>query len=165
MERDWFDWASLIFNTLATSAGLVGLFIAIRAYKVAKNQQLTTYDLEQLRRLHDIANSYRFRRAFKAAAGKDVHAANMGELFERFGVEQLLSNLLTGRQAGEHRLGSWYYLSYDPYGPSRTHPKVKAWGKALEGCSVDEVHNVLVIEVRIAIQNRLLPRGARLPQD
>lgn len=51
MERDWFDWASLIFNTLATSAGLVGLFIAVRAYKVAKEQGRKTFELEILREL------------------------------------------------------------------------------------------------------------------
>ncbi|WP_157745740.1 hypothetical protein [Micromonospora purpureochromogenes] len=49
MERDWFDWASLVFNTLATSAGLAGLFIAVRAYKVAKEQGRKTFELELLR--------------------------------------------------------------------------------------------------------------------
>ncbi|MGC5330985.1 hypothetical protein [Micromonospora sp. DT62] len=51
MERDWFDWASLIFNTLATTGGLVGLFVAVRAYKVAKSQGRKTFELEILREL------------------------------------------------------------------------------------------------------------------
>ncbi|MET8354010.1 hypothetical protein [Micromonospora sp. NPDC005206] len=65
MKRDWFDWASLVFNTLATSAGLVGLFLAVKAYRVgikayevsaesyrvAKEQGRKTFELEILREL------------------------------------------------------------------------------------------------------------------
>ncbi|MET7881289.1 hypothetical protein ABZS52_30685 [Micromonospora profundi] len=58
MERDWFDWTSLIFNILATAAGLFGLFLAIRAYKigvnayqVAKNQGRNSFETQRLREL------------------------------------------------------------------------------------------------------------------
>ncbi|WP_433114259.1 hypothetical protein [Micromonospora sp. CA-246542] len=34
VERDWLDYAGFVFNILATAAGLFGLFLAIKAYKV-----------------------------------------------------------------------------------------------------------------------------------
>ncbi|MER5605197.1 hypothetical protein AB0F93_14070 [Micromonospora tulbaghiae] len=51
MHRDWFDWLSLIFNTLATTGGLIGLFVAVRAYKVAKQQGQADFEVEVLREL------------------------------------------------------------------------------------------------------------------
>lgn len=60
VERDWFDWASLIFNTLATSAGLVGLFIAVRAYRIAKRQNRYAFESILLKELLDIAENREF---------------------------------------------------------------------------------------------------------
>ncbi|WP_433114272.1 hypothetical protein [Micromonospora sp. CA-246542] len=51
MERDWFDWASLVFNTLATSAGVVGLFVAVRAYRLARRQGRATFEVQMLHEL------------------------------------------------------------------------------------------------------------------
>ncbi|MET8354011.1 hypothetical protein [Micromonospora sp. NPDC005206] len=51
MERDWFDYLSLTFSTLATAGGLVGLFVAAAAYKVARQQGRHTFELGILREL------------------------------------------------------------------------------------------------------------------
>ena len=53
VERDWLDYAGFIFNALATSVGVVGFFIAIKAYKIAKEQGRKTFELELLRELND----------------------------------------------------------------------------------------------------------------
>ncbi|MEU2611814.1 hypothetical protein ABZ570_09560 [Micromonospora sp. NPDC007271] len=51
MTRDWFDYAGFVFNILATSAGVVGLFLAVKAYKVAKAAGKTAFELEILREM------------------------------------------------------------------------------------------------------------------
>ncbi|MEU4477310.1 hypothetical protein AB0F68_04450 [Micromonospora sp. NPDC023966] len=54
MHRDWIDYAGFIFNALATTAGLFGLFLAIRAYQVAKAAGSTAFELEILRELSNL---------------------------------------------------------------------------------------------------------------
>ncbi|MBG6099802.1 hypothetical protein ACLQ3D_20980 [Micromonospora vinacea] len=51
MERDWLDYAGFVFNTLATTVGVVGFFIAVNAYRLAKQQGRKTFELEVLREL------------------------------------------------------------------------------------------------------------------
>ncbi|MFJ8833817.1 hypothetical protein [Micromonospora aurantiaca] len=66
MERDWLDYTGYVFNVLATSAGLFGLFLAIKAYRVgvqayevsaesyrvAKEQGRKTFELSLLTELN-----------------------------------------------------------------------------------------------------------------
>ncbi|MER5605196.1 hypothetical protein AB0F93_14075 [Micromonospora tulbaghiae] len=65
MERDWLDYTGYVFNATATAAGLFGLFLAIKAYRVgvkayevsaesyrvAKDQGRKAFELEILREL------------------------------------------------------------------------------------------------------------------
>lgn len=161
MHRDWFDWASLIFNTLATSAGLVGLFIAIGAYKIARDQQRNAYDLEILRELHEIAVSPRFARAFEATAGDDVYAADMAGLFVRFGVKQHLMHLLLGRQQVRQRLEGWYYLSCESDSAARIMFDKPLWMETLgpDKLSAQDALSALDSEIRFAIHGSLSPRA------
>ncbi|WP_146766214.1 hypothetical protein ACQPYV_30900 [Micromonospora saelicesensis] len=65
MGRDWFDWVSLAFNSLATTGGIVGLFVAIRAYKVAKSQGRKSFEVEILRELIALTQDNEFRLSLK----------------------------------------------------------------------------------------------------
>ncbi|WP_433537588.1 hypothetical protein ACQPZK_07535 [Micromonospora sp. CA-249363] len=115
MERDWFDWASLIFNMTATSAGLIGLFVAVRAYKVAKAQHRTSFDLRILEELEEILFNPKFRdefsRIYDAHLGDD-HSIDIGpvrRLFDSYGVNYRLDRFSQNRRRG---LKLWNYFTH-----------------------------------------------------
>lgn len=73
----WLDYAGFMFNVLATAAGLFGLFLAIKAYKVgvqaygvsaesyrvSKEQGRKTFEVEALRELMVLIQDPRVHRA------------------------------------------------------------------------------------------------------
>lgn len=89
MERDWFDWASLVFNTLATTGGLVGLFVAIRAYKVAKGQGRRTSEVEILRELLLLDEKPGFRESFRESPAEAFHAHGIHERLAALPLDEL----------------------------------------------------------------------------
>ena len=56
------DWLNLGINGVAALGGLLGLFLAIRAYKIAKAAGRVTFELEALRELGRFVNENIMRR-------------------------------------------------------------------------------------------------------
>jgi len=71
VERDWFDYTALIFNVLASVAAVVALYLALRAYRIAKEQGRKTFELEALREIvrlfHDVEQEKEFAGAVSMA--------------------------------------------------------------------------------------------------
>ncbi|MET7881290.1 hypothetical protein ABZS52_30690 [Micromonospora profundi] len=80
-EPDWMVYAGFVFDALASLAGVVAIFIAVRAYRVAKEQARTDFELEVLRGLLELTFDEGFREAMQSA---------VSETISRFGVRTKL---------------------------------------------------------------------------
>ncbi|MFG3579226.1 hypothetical protein [Micromonospora chersina] len=154
MHRDWFDWASLIFNTLATSAGVVGLFIAIRAYKLTQAQNRLTHELALLNQLQAIIDKPNFVGRMTPHLKDRDYRRGVSQYFMQTGVTVRLMHL--SRSLADE-MPTWYYFAAKVR-PFKQVYWIKREDRWLRGVkperAADRINDHLQIELKAAISMR-----------
>ncbi|WP_433114257.1 hypothetical protein [Micromonospora sp. CA-246542] len=88
-EPQWMVYAGFAFDALASSAGVIAIFIAVRAYKVAKRQGRVDLQLGALRELLQLTLNSEFREAVKSGPVQAISSFGVFVPLRMFNPDEL----------------------------------------------------------------------------